>query len=86
MTTPGPFYPCQLSDGSTHVVDSRTERVVWTVTSTPDTVERWDCARRSSERRNREYQDSRNALRSLVRIMLGVAIIAAIVVALVVNS
>ncbi len=86
MTKPGPFYPCQLDDGSTHVVDGRTERVVWTVTGTPDTIERWSYARKSADRRNVEYHEGRAALRGLTRVLLGVVIILAIVAALVLGT
>jgi hypothetical protein len=57
------FFPCQLPDGSTYVVDGRTNTVVQTIDRNPDTAARWAQAKRACAARNKaEAQRNRTAV------------------------
>lgn len=47
------YFPCQLPDGSTYVVDRRNNAVVQTIDRNPDTAARWADARRAAAARNK---------------------------------
>lgn len=47
------YFPCQLPDGSTYVVDSRDNSVVQTIDRNPDTAARWAQAKRACAARNK---------------------------------
>lgn len=80
--TRAPFYPCQTTDGSTYVMDSRHSPalVVATISSSFDTVERWHIAKRRARLMNEAH--SRSVYGTRQRIALGCLMLLAILVGL----
>jgi len=70
MTVRSPFYPAQVESGETYVVDGRTNKVVHTVSSPPDTTVRWALARSEANRRNAAYVRATYATRQRLTVAL----------------
>jgi hypothetical protein len=76
----GPFYPCQLEDGSTYVMDNRRSVVVATMDRSADTVDRWRAAKLEAARRNAEWVQEQLTLSR--RLRLGFTVLVMVVVTL----